>query len=59
MRNFMAVLACSLVGAPSAMAQSRGELLYVTHCISCHSKEMHRRDKRSATNWPALKVKVC
>ncbi len=44
--------------APSAMAQSRGELLYATHCISCHTTEMHWRDKRSASNWMALKVQV-
>ncbi len=44
--------------APSAMAQSRGELLYRTHCISCHTTEIHWRDKRSASNWPALKSQV-
>ena len=57
-RVLMIVLACSLVAAPSAMAQSRGELLYTTHCISCHTTEMHWRDKRAASNWPALKAQV-
>lgn len=52
------VLTCGLVAAASAMAQSRGELLYTTHCISCHTTEMHWSDKRSANNWPALKVQV-
>ena len=40
------------------MAQSRGELLYTTHCIACHTAEMHWRDKRLADNWPGLKVQV-
>jgi hypothetical protein len=58
MRALITLLTCSLVAAPSAMAQSRGELLYTTHCIACHTTEMHWRDKRSASNWPALKAQV-
>ena len=58
MRALITFLTCSLVAAPSAMGQSRGELLYSTHCISCHTTEMHWRDKRSASNWPALKAQV-
>jgi mono/diheme cytochrome c family protein len=58
MRALLIFLTCSLVAAPSAMAQSRGELLYTTHCISCHTTEMHWRDKRSAHDWPALKAQV-
>lgn len=40
------------------MAQSRGELLYTTHCIDCHTTPMHWRENRSATNWSDLKVQV-
>ena len=58
MRAFITLLTCSLVAAPSTMAQSRGELLYTTHCITCHTTEMHWRDKRSASSWPALKAQV-
>ena len=58
MRVLVTTLTCSLLAAPAAMAQSRGELLYTTHCISCHTTEMHWRDKRSANNWPALKAQV-
>jgi len=58
MRALITFLTCSLVAAPSAMGQSRGELLYSTHCISCHTTEMHWRDKRSANNWPSLKAQV-
>jgi hypothetical protein len=58
MRVFITFLSCCLVVAPSAMGQSRGELLHTTHCISCHTTEMHWRDKRSASSWPAMKAQV-
>ncbi len=48
------VLACS----PAAVAQSRGELLYTTHCIACHTTQMHWRDGRAATNWSSLAFQV-
>jgi hypothetical protein len=57
-RVLITVFSCSLVAAPSAMAQSRGELLYTTHCIACHTTEMHWRDRRAASNWPSLKEQV-
>lgn len=54
-----------LCGATAAVAQdappespSRGLLLYQTHCTSCHTKEMHWRDNRKATNWESLKAEV-
>jgi mono/diheme cytochrome c family protein len=50
--------AIALVIAPPAQAQSRGELLYATHCIACHSSQMHWRDKRLATDWTSLKAQV-
>lgn len=43
---------------PAAYAQSRGELLYSTHCISCHTTEMHWRDKKVATDWTSLRFQV-
>lgn len=41
-----------------ALAQSRGELLYTTHCIACHSTQVHWRDKTLATDWPSLEAQV-
>ena len=46
----------ALVGAASA--QSRGELLYTTHCIACHSTQMHWREQRRATDLDSLKEQV-
>ena len=47
----------ALVAAPAA-AQSRGELLYSTHCIACHTSQMHWRESPAATDWSSLKTQV-
>jgi mono/diheme cytochrome c family protein len=55
--------AALLVGLPAlAIAQaapsSRGQLLYETHCIACHTTQMHWRANRIATDWTRLKALV-
>jgi mono/diheme cytochrome c family protein len=52
------VLAVLSSGADAAPAQSRGELLYTTHCIACHSTQMHWRDQRRATDLDSLREQV-
>ncbi|MDO9450141.1 MAG: cytochrome c [Rugosibacter sp.] len=37
---------------------TRGELLYSTHCIACHSAQVHWRNKRLATDWISLRTEV-
>lgn len=54
----LGVLFGAAVIGPGAHAQSRGELLYSTHCISCHTTEMHWRDKKVATDWASLRFQV-
>jgi mono/diheme cytochrome c family protein len=44
--------------AQAAPQQSRGELLYSTHCISCHTTQMHWRNDRQAQDWDTLKLQV-
>jgi len=39
-------------------APSRGELLYGIHCITCHSVQIHWRDKNLVTDWDSLKAVV-
>lgn len=60
-RPLLALLAAALCGGP-ALAQdrvpSRGELLYTTHCVACHTTQVHWRDKKLATDWPSLKAQV-
>ena len=41
-----------------AWAQTRGELLYRTHCLACHSTQMHWREKKQVTDWPSLRAQV-
>jgi len=37
---------------------TRGELLYSTRSIACHSAEVHWRDKQLATDWSSLQAEV-
>jgi tetratricopeptide (TPR) repeat protein len=34
--------------------RSRGQLLYETHCVACHSKKIHWRDRKLVTDWATL-----
>ena len=52
---FSSVVAVSAQTAPSA---ARGELLYATHCVSCHAAEVHWRDRRLAKDWASLQAQV-
>jgi mono/diheme cytochrome c family protein len=52
------ILAGAAVFSASAGAQSRGELLYTTHCIACHTTQVHWRDQRLATDWNSLQTQV-
>lgn len=52
-----------LAGAGAAWAQAlaekpRGELLYNTHCIACHTTQVHWRDQRLVTDWASLQKQV-
>lgn len=68
MRNewwMRALVAASALAAGAVAAQTvpgsdtaRGELLYKTHCIGCHTTQMHWRDKRLATDWTSLRGQV-
>jgi len=37
---------------------TRGELLYSTHCVACHTARVHWRDKKLAKDWIGLKMQV-
>ena len=38
--------------------QSRGDLLYNTHCVACHTTEIHWRNDKQAFDWDSLKFQV-
>jgi mono/diheme cytochrome c family protein len=44
--------------APAAAPPSRGELLYTTHCVACHTTRVHWRDRRTVTDYPSLVAQV-
>jgi mono/diheme cytochrome c family protein len=55
----LAVLATPpAVAADEVRAPARGELLYATHCIACHDREVHWRDRRLVTDWRSLLAEV-
>lgn len=59
---FCALAASALLFVGSTSAQTtvptRGELLYETHCLACHTAQMHWRDKKAATDWQSLRAEV-
>jgi len=66
-RNLLraALAAAAALGGASSMAQvqpqplpTRGKLLYTTHCITCHTTQMHWRNNKQATDWESIKVQV-
>jgi hypothetical protein len=60
--RFMAVMALAAVHtiacAQGEPGQARGELLYNTHCVTCHTTQMHWRNERQAFDWDSLKFQV-
>ena len=55
-----AALACcsTLASAQAAPSETRGELLYSTHCVTCHTTQIHWRNNRQAFDWESLKFQV-
>ncbi len=39
-------------------APELGELLYENHCIACHQREIHWRDKSVVRDWTSLVAQV-
>ncbi len=55
----IALAGCSsLVYSQVVPAQTRGELLYSTHCVTCHTTQIHWRNDRQAFDWDSLKFQV-
>ena len=48
----------SVAQTPQQPMSNRGELLYNTHCIACHTTQLHWRDKKQATNWTGIEAQV-
>jgi len=46
------------VQAQPERGESRGALLYATHCNACHTLKFYWRERKLATNWDSLKAQV-
>jgi len=55
---FISISSIAQAGPEAANNPSRGELLYSTHCVACHSTRVHWRDKRLVKDWPGLNAEV-
>lgn len=40
------------------LSETRGELLYSTHCNACHTTKIYWREQKLATDWNSLKAQV-
>lgn len=65
MKNLIALTGTTLMFVSSLVAgqdnspeEARGELLYSTYCVACHTTQVHWRDEKLATNWTGLKFQV-
>jgi len=38
--------------------ETRGALLYSTHCLACHTTQIHWRDRKLVTDWASLNAQV-
>lgn len=50
----LAVTCGALAAGAQAPAPSRGALLYDTHCVACHTTQVHWRDRKVASDWASL-----
>jgi mono/diheme cytochrome c family protein len=44
--------------AETGPAYARGEMLYSTYCIACHTQQVHWRQKKLASDWASLNAQV-
>ena len=58
MKAAMSAGLVALLATFAAHGQSRGELLYSTHCIGCHTTQMHWREGRAANDWTGVVAQV-
>lgn len=56
----LTALSCGFAQAQTAdqLPRTRAAMLYENHCGTCHSKELHWRDKRLAKDWASLAYQV-
>jgi mono/diheme cytochrome c family protein len=48
----------TLAQAQTAPPETRGDLLYGTYCVTCHTTQVHWRNDRKAFDWDSLVFQV-
>lgn len=48
----------AFVHAQDRQGETRGELLYTTHCSACHTAKIYWREQKRVTDWESLKAEV-
>jgi mono/diheme cytochrome c family protein len=48
----------TLVLAQTLPPETRGDLLYSTYCVTCHTTQVHWRNDRKAFDWDSLMFQV-
>lgn len=48
----------TLAYAQEKHSETRGELLYSTHCNACHTSKIHWREHKLVTDWNSLVAQV-
>jgi mono/diheme cytochrome c family protein len=43
---------------PPGANETPGSLLYSTHCVGCHTTQVHWRDGKRVTDWASLNAQV-
>lgn len=56
--TLLAILLTAGVAGGQPRAPSRGELLYQTHCVACHDKQVHWRARKIVADWAGLAAEV-
>ena len=54
----LAAAAAAAAQAPQPPDEGVGALLYATHCVGCHSAQVHWRDGKVVKNWASLEAQV-
>jgi mono/diheme cytochrome c family protein len=49
---------CAAAVAQSQPVPTRGQMLYDTHCITCHTAQVHWRTHKQARDWDTLTAQV-
>lgn len=54
----LALAASASTHAQTPPPPSRGQLLYDTHCVTCHTQQMHWREAKKVRSWDDLLMQV-